>query len=298
MRKVLIIGADGFVGKNLVNFFKEKRFKVYSCGLRINSDPYYFSVDLKFPDYNRIIQNLQPDICINASGSPGVFFSLNNPEADLLMNVLNPKLLIDAILEYSPATLYICLSSAAVYGNPKNLPIHENSIVSPISTYGINKLANERYVHFCMHEHGLKCFIVRIFSAFGIGLRKQLFWDIYQKSKENDIVTLFGTGNETRDFISIDQICEAIYHLILSNKTKGEIFNLASGMQTSIRDASQLFLKEINTTKKIQFNGLKKEGDPLNWCASIDNLLDTGFISNKDFTNELIHYARWVKENG
>jgi len=296
VKKILIVGSDGFVGSNLASFYSELNYQVYLCGLRSSRTINYFSVHKEMPDYDTLLKELQPHICINASGSPGVAFSVLCPEQDLLMNVTNPDRLVDAILKNSPNTLYVCLSSAAVYGNPVDLPIKEDSRLQPISSYGVNKLSHETYVSNCATEHNLKAFIVRIFSAFGNGLKKQIFWDTYQKSLTTNTITLFGIGNETRDFISIDQICKAIHHLTLNNKVNGEIYNLASGIETRISEAVHLFLSELSEDKKIVFSGETKKGDPKFWKASVEKLVKIGFIPQVNLKKELAQYAKWLKE--
>ena len=296
MNKILIVGCDGFVGSNLVSFYEALHYQVFLCGIRSSAQVNYFSVNRDLPDYDSLLQQLKPDICINASGSPGVGFSVQHPEEDVLMNVTNPNRLVNAILNYSPNTVYVCLSSAAVYGNPTELPIKEDSLLHPISNYGTNKLVHETYVADCALQKKLKTFTVRIFSAFGKGLKKQLFWDTFQKSLSNNTITLFGTGNETRDFISINQMCKAIHHLVLHNKVNGNIYNLASGIETTINEAVTLFVNELANDKKIIFSGESKQGDPKFWKASVDKLKSTGFVPQVDLKSDLAQYAKWLKE--
>ena len=83
---------------------------------------------------------------------------------------------------------------------------------------------------------GIRTCCLRIFSAYGPRLKKQLLWDIYQKIKKNDELVLYGTGNETRDFIYISDIIRIIDMVIQKAEFRGEALNIANGKQIKIKD--------------------------------------------------------------
>lgn len=113
---------------------------------------------------------------------------------------------------------------------------------------------------------------MRIFSAYGSGLRKQLLWDIYQKYLNTGRIDLFGTGNETRDFIHISDILRAL-ELILAYQGPEEIFNVANGEEVSIRELAEIYAAQLGEkTDIVRFNGETKVGDPQNWRADISLL--------------------------
>lgn len=121
-----------------------------------------------------------------------------------------------------------------------------------------------------VHGYHIRC--VRIFSAYGSGLRKQLLWDIYQKYLNTGRIDLFGTGNETRDFIHISDILRAL-ELILAYQGPEEIFNVANGEEVSIRELAEIYAKQLGeNTDIVRFNGETKVGDPQNWRADISLL--------------------------
>ena len=122
---------------------------------------------------------------------------------------------------------------------------------------------------------------MRIFSAYGSGLRKQLLWDIYQKYLNTGRIDLFGTGNETRDFIHISDILRAL-ELILAYQGPEEIFNVANGEEVSIRELAEIYAKQLGeNTDIVRFNGETKVGDPQNWRADI-SLLKKNWLREKN----------------
>ena len=138
---------------------------------------------------------------------------------------------------------------------------------------------------------------MRVFSAYGEGLRKQLFWDIYQKSKQGDNVELFGTGEETRDFIYIKDILLAIDCILSASPFDADIVNVASGVSFSIRDAATLFLETMEIKKDIRFTNIIKQGDPIGWKADISKLRAYGFIPSFDLKDGFLGYKQWIIQN-
>ena len=95
-----------------------------------------------------------------------------------------------AIRDRNSSCKFINFSSAAVYGNPKFLPITENSVCKPLFPYGFHKLQSELLLTEYYNFFGLKTCSLRVFSAYGPLLKKQLFWDLYQKAIQNDTISL------------------------------------------------------------------------------------------------------------
>jgi UDP-glucose 4-epimerase len=299
MMKVLIIGSRGFIGSHALAFFKNKGFETWGCGVSdLGDEPNYFQVERFYPDYNNIFKLKNFDLCINASGAPGVSFSLEHPYDDFRMNVSNAYALLNAIRVFNPTCKFINLSSAAVYGNPQNLPIKESDQLNPLSPYGYHKMMAEQLVVQFNKIFQLRTCSFRIFSAYGPGLKKQLFWDIYQKALKtsNNIIQLFGTGEETRDFVYIDDVIRAIFTIWQENKFDGDVFNLASGTQTTIRKAAQILLDELNPAIELTFNNQQKPGDPLYWRADISNLNQINFTTVTSLKQGINLYSKWLQQ--
>lgn len=295
--KILIIGSKGFIGSSCVSYFK-KIHEVWECDIVVDYNTInYFLIDATNASYEELFSNHQFDFCINCSGAASVPDSIKNPQRDFELNTHNVFKQLDAIRKYNPTCKYINLSSAAVYGNPVALPININQNLVPISPYGKHKkMAEEICQEFYEHYQIATCSL-RIFSAYGVGLKKQLFWDLYQKCKLNKAVELYGTGNETRDFINIVDLVNAIEKVIENAKFIGEKINVANGKELKISEVVQIFYKLINESVAFNFGGQKREGDPINWVADINDLLEMGYQQKVDIETGLSNYVLWLKEN-
>lgn len=295
---ILIIGCHGFIGSYLCNYFVSNSHTVY--GIDVFETPanlkyIYLKVSRLSSQWEQIMKAESFNICINASGSGNVPYSLTHPLIDFEANTLDVIRILDALKEYQPTCKYVHISSAAVYGNPDKLPIAETGLLQPISPYGFHKMMSETICQEYSKLFKVPIVVVRPFSIYGIGLRKQLLWDICNKLSQNDEITMFGTGNETRDFIHISDFVFLIDLIIQHSEFKGETYNAASGKETSIKEIVSIFNNYYSFTKKISFNQQIKEGDPLNWLADISAIKDMGFRTKTRLENAVLDYIEWFK---
>lgn len=295
--KILIIGSEGFIGKHLVDEMKSAdRFDVHTCDiLPANRGPSYWQIDPDDVDFESLFQSQAIDACINCSGAASVGESHENPLRDHALNVVNVVRMLDAIRRHRPSCRFLNLSSAAVYGNPAVLPVREDSPAEPISPYGLHKLQAEQLCSGYARFFELSTCSVRIFSAYGPGLRKQLFWDLHRKSQSGSRVELWGTGRESRDFIEVSDLCRALRLVCENSAFRGEVVNVASGQETRIEDAVRLFIDFYDGKHSYAFNGRTKTGDPLNWRADIGQLRSFGFEPEVPIDEGLRRYVEWVK---
>lgn len=207
--KILVIGSKGFIGSHCVDYFS-KANEVWGCDVVLDyNTPNYISIDAVDSDFLGIFEQRQYDVCINCAGAANVPFS-GETFNDFKLNTLNVFKLLEAIRKHAPQCKFVTMSSAAVYGNPASLPIVEGQKLMPVSPYGYHKVMAEKICEEYSKYWDIKTCCLRIFSAYGPGLRKQLFWDLYHKIKEQDEPTLWGTGHESRDFIYISDIVRII----------------------------------------------------------------------------------------
>ncbi|WP_309640397.1 NAD-dependent epimerase/dehydratase family protein [Flavobacterium sp.] len=293
--KILIIGSKGFIGQHAFDHFKSLHFEVLGCDVvtdYVSED--YIQIDATNSDYHAIFEQHKIDVCLNCSGAASVPLSLQNPFKDFSLNTLNVFKILEAIRSYQPSCKFINLSSAAVYGNPETLPIKENATLHPLSPYGIHKMQAEQILKEFHEYYNIATCSLRIFSAYGEGLKKQLFWDLYQKFLNNDQIELFGTGNESRDFIHVDDIVQAIHLVIQNAKFRGEEINIANGEEFTIQYVAELFHTNFHNSKTIAFNNQVKQGDPLNWRADISILKALGYQQNISIEKGIQRYIDWI----
>lgn len=297
--RIIIIGAKGFIGSHLVTYYSSVPENiVMGCDVKVElGNSHYIQVEKFNSDYDKIFITNEYDLCIYAGGNGSVPYSLQYPEIDYHLNTYSINRILTAIHKHQPRCKFIHLSSAAVYGSPKELPITEESSINPMSPYGWHKFMTEIICKKYNSLYNIPTLSLRIFSVYGEGLRKQLFWDIYQKITKSKSITLFGTGRESRDFIYISDLVRAINLLVHKGSFQGEVYNVASGIETTIEEAASTFVNLYDSSIDLKFGGETKAGDPTNWRADISKINKLGFSSNIELKKGLENYVSWLKEN-
>ncbi|WP_299226454.1 NAD(P)-dependent oxidoreductase [uncultured Psychroserpens sp.] len=295
--KIVIIGSKGFIGSHATDFFS-KNHQVWQSDVVVDyTTSNYYQVDATNADYSELFQLQKFDVCINCSGAASVPDSIKNPQRDFVLNTVNVFKQLDAIRKYNSDCKYINLSSAAVYGNPNYLPIDNMHPLQPISPYGKHKKMAEDICGSFYENYNLKTCNLRIFSAYGEGLKKQLFWDLYKKGSNENKVKLFGTGKESRDFIHVKDLVKAIDLVIEKASFLNDTINVSNGNEVLIPDAVSLFYKYFKPEISISFKGEAREGDPNNWVADISKLKSFGYKTTIDLETGLNSYVQWLREN-
>lgn len=296
--KVLVVGNRGFIGAHVYHYFMD-RFgdEVWGCDVVTDySARNYFLIDAVNADFDELFRQRKFDVCINCSGASSVPESMTHPRRDYYLNTKYVFDILEAIRKYSPDCKFLNMSSAAVYGNPKKLPINENDPLEPLSPYGWHKHQSEIIIKEYYEVYGTMGASVRIFSAYGVGLKKQLFWDWHSKLQRSTHITLFGTGNESRDFIYVSDIATALDYVIQQSDFTADIVNVANGKEIFIKDAIEIFRDECKFNFTYEFTNSVRKGDPLNWRADISRLAAFGYTQKVEFREGLRKYLTWLSE--
>jgi UDP-glucose 4-epimerase len=298
-KSILILGSEGFIGRHLVQFFRRQEWEVFGCDLyeAPSQDYKYQKVSRLSPELDDVFSGTYYFTCINAAGSGNVNYSMTHPVNDFEANCLDTIRVLDMIKKYQNECRYLHFSSAAVYGNPKSLPVEEEHETAPLSPYGWHKVISE---HLCKEYatiYKLKTLAVRPFSIYGPGLQKQLLWDLYKKcmSRTDQDVQLWGTGNESRDFLFIYDLIKCIDILVHEGDFNGGVYNVASGEETSIRHITNLFTSLFDKGIRITFNQQVREGDPINWRADITKIKSHNFKPQYSLEQGLEIVVEWMK---
>ena len=243
MKKVLITGISGFIGSRMATFLAQRQLRVFGWN-RIGIHDEYGSAEVNMHQENDVIkalENCNPDIIIHCAGSADVGKSVVNPTIDFEGNVKITHNLMFAMHKLGlEKTRFVFLSSAGVYGNPVSLPISEDAPLNPLSPYAVHKVMCEDLCKYFTNNYGTNVKVARIFSAYGAGLKKQIFWDMFQKYKNAGKLNMFGTGNESRDYIHVDDLVQALYLLAMTDDSE-VFYNVANGEEITIREATEQF---------------------------------------------------------
>jgi UDP-glucose 4-epimerase len=294
--KILVVGSKGFIGSHVAAVFATTfNYQVHECDVVVDYvNPNYHIIDATNADYHDLFKQFEFDACINCSGAASVPDSIVHPLRDYTLNTVNVFKLLDAIRLFQPGCKFINLSSAAVYGNPCCLPVKENDRLMPISPYGIHKMQAEIIGKEFFDQYAIANCSLRIFSAYGAGLKKQILWDIFQKAKQSDDIELFGSGNESRDFIHVHDVAIAINKCLMKADFRGEAINIGNGKEVPVSEIVHTFLSFFPKPKAVRFTGTVKSGDPKYWKADNSLLLSLGFNTSVDLEKGLQQYFNWA----
>ncbi len=109
-------------------------------------------------------------------------------------------------------------------------------------------------------------------------------------------VKMFGTGDESRDFIYVEDLVKAIELVITKAAFNGDVMNIASGTETTIKEAAGIFTNKLSKPSPLHFSGEIKAGDPRNWRADISRLSSLGFRSETSMEKGIGEYINWVQK--
>ena len=251
---------------------------------------------MRLPDtrFDELLSEETPDLIVHSAGRASVPLSVTNPERDFDGNTVLTFKLLDAVRRCSAKSRFVLLSSAAVYGNPRNLPVGEDCEVSPISPYGFHKRQAELACQEFAVSFGISTCSLRIFSAYGPGLRRQVLWDILSRAHKSRTLKLFGTGEETRDFIHAKDLAIAVDIVAQNAPMTGEVYNVGSGCETSIADLAKILLEALECDVDLEFDGQQPTGVPSKWRADISQLTGLGFHPSINFADGIKQYANWA----
>ena len=291
--KILITGVHGFVGRNLYNYLN-KNHKLAGIGRKNPEsqiqDRYVYNLDITENNLKKI--KFKPQIIIHCAGSGSVSASLKNKKNDFDKNVTLSKYIVNYIENLKLKPKLILFSSAAVYGNHCNL---SKKLFLPISPYGLNKLKSEKIFEKFSKKIGFDLQILRFFSIYGVGLRKQLIWDACNKlsNKHN---YFYGTGEEIRSWIHINDVCNFIDYII-KKPLKNNIIDVSGYDILKNRILLKKIFKLFNYNSNPFFNKIRKKGDPINQIYDKKIIKKLGWSPSKKIEKGLKEYLLWFKKN-
>lgn len=257
--KALVTGGAGFIGSNLSQALLRKGIQVVvlddlSIGKRENIPTGATFIEGNIMDMDALNKALpEVDIVFHQAARVSIRASNNEFYEDAHTNIMGTLNLLRACIG-TEVRKFIYASSMAVYADSETpLPICETYNTEPISPYGIAKLASEKYCLNIAAEQGINCLVLRYFNTYGPGQTFTPYVGVItifiNRLLQGKPPLIFGTGEQRRDFIHVDDIVDANLKA-MECETSGEIFNVGTGIPTSVNEIAALLCSRINPNIK------------------------------------------------
>lgn len=259
IKKVLIMGGNGFIGKNLTNYFIENGIDVAIYDLFVSDSGIktYQGNIMTDDKLGEIIKQYDTIVYLITSVSPKK--SMDFPETSYTQDI--PMLLrtLDCCVNGDVKRVIFSSSGGTVYGEGNDVTLNENTNEQPINHYAICKLASEKILQLYNKLYGMENIILRISNPYGIGQNPAsgvgVITTFAQKIISDEKILLFGDGTISRDFIHIDEVCEAFYKAYLWNYDSSitPVFNVGSGQAITLNEVVEIISGTLEKTPIVEY---------------------------------------------
>lgn len=300
LKKVLILGAGGFIGKHLVSrLLSSSNVELTLAGLGLDSLDIPGSVICNSGLIDQICLDRceRPDIIFNLAGGASVGASISDPHFDFERTLPLQSILLNKIRTCWPRARIIYLSSAAVYGSSASCATSVNSLLSPVSPYGLHKKLAEQMLEYYQEQYGIRYNIVRPFSVYGPGLNKQLLWDAMNKV-DKGVYSFFGTGLELRDWIYVDDLVSLLVGIMENEREFSRVINAGTGIAVSVSEILTMLFNAAGCEHSPEFTDSNKLGDPNDLVCDSSEQAEVIRFFKTPLETGLVEYANWFMNDG
>lgn len=267
-----ITGAHGFLGRHLAIYLNSQGHCVLGVGhgtwsaqeAALSGIRFWINGEIDWSNLEQLADHSGlPDFVFHLAGGASVAASVQSPAEDFERTTATTVRVLDWIRRRSPRAKVVVASSAAVYGAGHEHPIEEDAPLNPASPYGAHKQMMEQSCSVFGLQYGVSTAVVRLFSLYGPGLRKQLIHDLCQRIARGDVVLdLCGAGGEQRDWLHVD---DAVRYLVAATSIatpSAPVVNGCTQVATSVADVVTLVVAAWERPISVAFTGAARVGDP------------------------------------
>lgn len=275
---IWVTGAEGYIGRHLSQFLVNQGFAVIGFGRREASV-------ISIPDIDRVAyyggglsaetldaayrSHGKPSVVYHLAGGATVGQSIADPFSDFEKSVVSTAVLLEFLRTRGADVPLVLASSAAVYGGGYLGAIPVSAKLDPYSPYGHHKRMVENLGKSFSSTYAMPISIVRLFSVYGDGLKKQLLWDLCGRLAAGETtIELGGTGEEVRDWCHVSDVVRLLCSLVPREKGAFKVFNGGTGIGTCVRDIAMMVLASWGGECVLGFSGASRLGDPFSLVAA------------------------------
>lgn len=301
--KILITGGSGFVGTNIISELSTDTYDIYSLDIeepkKIIEKIKYINMDIRSEDIQSLLKKINPEIIVHLAAQASVAISSRNP---LLDNDINLKGSLNLFLNTINSSLnkFIFFSTGgAIYGEEIGKKFNENDLPRPLSPYGISKFNFENYLNYFSSKRISKSeiTILRPGNIYGPWQNPDgeagVISIFAKKMLNNENISIFGSGDEYRDYVYVDDVIDFIFKTINLNVTG--TYNLASGISTKTIEIFENISDILGYKNKPMFYD-KREGDIFGIELDNSKSMSIGWSANTNLKSGLINTINFLKD--
>ncbi|ROX85042.1 NAD-dependent epimerase/dehydratase family protein [Enterococcus durans] len=311
MKKILITGGAGFIGSTLANHLGEEHVVIViddlSMGKVENLD---MTKNITFIEGDVAEKSLMEEIMkankfdyiFHLAAVASVADSVARPVETHRVNFESVLMILELIRKYQHDLKRIVFSSsAAVYGDEPTLPKKEESVIRPLTPYAVDKFAAEQYVLDYCHLYDVHGSAVRFFNVYGPNQNPNspysgvisILVDRYKKqiAGEATSFTLFGDGSQSRDFVYIDDVIQALLLVANEEAALGKQFNVGTGKATTLLELIHAIDKILDVELTLEYKE-ERSGDIHDSLADITKIQSIGYRPKYDILSGMTNYLK------
>lgn len=307
MSKILVTGGAGFIGSNLVDRLIEEDHEVVvldnlSSGSKENLNPKakFIETDItKKTEIAEIFKCEKPEVVFHLAAQASVVHSVANPSEDININLVGTVNLLKAAVDNDCKNFIFSSTGGAIYGEGVERPTPESAKEQPVSPYGINKLAAEFFVKFFQANSNMQAVILRYANVYGPRQNSKgeagVVAIFATRMLQNDSVSIFGDGDQTRDYVYVGDIVEA--NIAALNARQSGTYNIATGKETTVNELARIIKENLNSQSEINYEGARS-GELRN--SSLDStraFQELEFEAVTSIEEGLKKTIQWYKDN-
>jgi len=295
--RYLITGAAGFLGSALANRLTTDGHVVLGLDDLSTGDQKVLTNQVQFVkgdvnDRPKLWSLLQDVDCVyHLAAKVSVPESVLYPREYNTVNVGGTVTLMEAMRDVGVRRV-VFISSGTVYGNQPVQPVTESAIPNPRVPYAVSKLAAEYYVRSIGALWGIETVCLRVFNAYGPGqhippVHTPVIPNFLRQAWENGTIVVHGDGNQTRDYVYVDDVVDAMVSASTAPEVNNLIINIGSGKEVSVRDLARMSVEVTGGHPEVVYNP-RNEGGISRLCAEINLAREKlGFAPKTDLVDGL-----------
>ncbi|MBN1371060.1 MAG: NAD-dependent epimerase/dehydratase family protein [Anaerolineaceae bacterium] len=304
--KALVTGGAGFIGSNLVQYLIKNGVSIrvlddLSTGYQKNVKD--LDVEFVFGDVcdsslvKKAIEGV--DVVFHLAASVGRQKSLNDPRRDAEVNMIGTTNVLEAARQAGVRRI-VNTSSAAIFGELLTMPIAEDHPLNPDSPYGVSKLAAEKQALCFSDLYDLTVVCLRYFNVYGINQRFDAYGNVIpifaDRLYKRLPITIYGDGEQTRDFINVTDVVMANYLAATVAKQSG-VYNIGSGLSITINHLAKMMKDISGSDSSIEYAPMRP-ADVRHCRAEISKAKNNlKFSPNVKIEDGLVEYLKWFEED-